>query len=768
MMKELEPNELSTELLNDENLPHSLRRSVRLIKDEEDGNNYTADEILDTIQEDILFGMRSTLSAAYKSGEYKYVCPFCNQPLGLKVRTNEGESFPFFSHYQDSDDYCPVKTTIEIDPDPTQFIVEIENRFKESFLHQDMIAKLKEILNISKSFNEIEQDKVINTPQVTGYRRPSLYSVYKNKDVICFDALVSNPLIGMLVGRNAFYKMQKMFYLWVFPEFSTRFQRLSEKDILYMNRRNVFVFDSSDYYINKNINTRYLSDEKKTDGYKYAYEESVRQKRLMLNCYWQTPVVDDNGEVKIGWKGPELVAFDDLVLDFDSYEVYYHDSDEDFYRSYSSEKQMILNDWMRVKEDRWKKIFDGIEKRKIEYEQSLARQERRRMLAYYYPLIESGDVVPIAFQDEKTKLWGYKLNDCDIISPVYYDVKPFNFGFAWVKKSSYWGMIDYKGNRVLNFAYKTIVQMSDSLFKGARKDYWELIDYNGNKLGDFKEIENFKDGKAKANKNWRCGFINEKGETVIPFEYDTSEDFVDGRAKAEKNRQWGFINEKGETVIPFEYDAIEDFVNGRAKANKNWRWGFINEKGEEIFDHRTLSNGLVVYSSSFMEKCGLMTNSGERITELEFDAIEDFEEGRAKAKKNGKWGVINEKGESLIPFNYDKILCSEGIYKLIVTIGYGWRQRDKIVKAVNLANPSKKIDLSKIEAGKKYTAKITGFHKIGMFIYLPYIGSALVPVGQLKRIGKTINDYEKGEQVIVQLFLIDEKKQPATFKIVNP
>ena len=54
----------------------------------------------------------------------------------------------------------------------------------------------------------------------------------------------------MLVGRNAFYKMQKMFYLWVFPEFSTRFQRLSEKDILYMNRRNVFVFDSSDYYIN--------------------------------------------------------------------------------------------------------------------------------------------------------------------------------------------------------------------------------------------------------------------------------------------------------------------------------------------------------------------------------------------------------------------------------------------------------------------------------------------------------------------------------------
>ena len=70
---------------------------------------------------------------------------------------------------------------------------------------------------------------------------------------------------------------------------------------------------------------------------------------------------------------------------------------------------------MRIKADRWKKIFDSIEKRKIQYEQALARKERRERLAYYYPLIESGEITPIAFQDEKTKLWGYKYNDFDII-----------------------------------------------------------------------------------------------------------------------------------------------------------------------------------------------------------------------------------------------------------------------------------------------------------------------------------------------------------------
>ena len=55
--------------LDDVSLPHSLRRSVWLIGDEEDGNNYTADEILDDKPQDIIFNMRATLTAAYKSGE---------------------------------------------------------------------------------------------------------------------------------------------------------------------------------------------------------------------------------------------------------------------------------------------------------------------------------------------------------------------------------------------------------------------------------------------------------------------------------------------------------------------------------------------------------------------------------------------------------------------------------------------------------------------------------------------------------------------------
>lgn len=816
---EEKPNNMP--MLDDINLPHSLRRSIWLIKDEEDGNDYTADEILDNKPQDIIFNMRSTLTAAYKSGESKYVCPFCGEPVGLKVRTNEGDFFPFFSHYQDNDDSCPLKTTNEIDP--TRIVISSENQFKESILHQDMVTKLKEVLELSQTFKDIEIDKVISTPEVTGYRRPSLYALYHDETKVCFDALVRNPQIGLLVGRNAFYKMQKMFYLWVFPVFSTKHQRMSEKDILYMNRRNVFVFDSLDYYKNTS-SKKYLGNME--PNHVYAYEESIRQKRLMLNCYWQVPVVNEKGNVSISWKGPELVAFEDVLLDKDSFEAYYHNSDQDFYHSYSPDKQLLIDEWMRIKKDRWKKIFDSIEKRKILYEQTLARKERRERLAYYYPLIESGEIAPIAFQDEKTKLWGYKYNEFDIIPPIYYEVKPFYLGYAWVRKAKYWGCIDYKGNRICNFENTSVRNISDGhyklyqkdniffvfvqrrnlclyddeeelsneLFKVKKGEYWGVVNHNNyiiisleydyigvssngvirakknakygliNEIGEiilpfeYDDLDEYsngiivakkdekwgiidKDGKIvipfeydyiyhpkqnktiRAKSNGRWGVINRNNEQLIPFVYDEIATFINGRAKA-KQYKWGIIDESGNMVCPFEYDRIIDcsefywrvvkiyytsenrpirrqnrwggiyykdnywsiphnkwgmvsiidgnivipckydsldvFVDGKSRAKKNGRLGYLNEKGEEVYDYRTFKNGIIVYQSSFLNKCGLMNGRKETITGLEYNEINDFVDGKAKALKNNRWGYINEKGEEV----YDNIerLC-DGLMK---------------------------------------------------------------------------------------------------------
>ena len=77
------------------------------------------------------------------------------------------------------------------------------------------------------------------------------------------------------------------------------------------------------------------------------------------------------------------------------------------------------------------------------------------------------------------------------------------------------------------------------------------------------------------------------------------------------------------------------------------------------------------------------------------------------------------------------------------------------------------IDLSKVDRNQIYTANITGFHKIGMFIKIPEIGSALVPTNQFEQTGRSMKEYEKGSLVKVQLLDINEKRQQATFKFAN-
>ncbi|WP_430906636.1 WG repeat-containing protein [Maribacter sp. 2-571] len=83
------------------------------------------------------------------------------------------------------------------------------------------------------------------------------------------------------------------------------------------------------------------------------------------------------------------------------------------------------------------------------------------------------------------------------------------------------------------------------------------------------------------------GFINTKGETVIPHAYKAVGDFSEGLAffRNEENL-YGFINNNGETVIPAKYSKQPySFFNDRARVlSKDGYWGFINGKDQLVID----------------------------------------------------------------------------------------------------------------------------------------------------------------------------------------
>ena len=186
-------------------------------------------------------------------------------------------------------------------------------------------------------------------------------------------------------------------------------------------------------------------------------------------------------------------------------------------------------------------------------------------------------------------------------------------------------------------------------------------------IKQYNELRSFSEGLAAVKKNDKWGYINTKGDLVIPCEYDGyPREFSEGLAPVDKNGKWGFINTKGEIVIPFEYDSADSFSEGLAAVKKNDKWGFINTKGDLVtpceYDYTgKFSEGLAGVVKNY--KYGFINTKGDLVIPCEYDGYPlEFSEGLAPAGKNGKDGFINTNGEIVIPFEYDLALgFSDGL-----------------------------------------------------------------------------------------------------------
>jgi hypothetical protein len=56
-----------------------------------------------------------------------------------------------------------------------------------------------------------------------------------------------------------------------------------------------------------------------------------------------------------------------------------------------------------------------------------------------------------------------------------------------------------------------------------------------------------------------------------------------GLAPIKSNGKWGYINQRGEVVIPFKYNFADSFKNGLAKVGTEGGHGYIGITSINIF-----------------------------------------------------------------------------------------------------------------------------------------------------------------------------------------
>lgn len=109
----------------------------------------------------------------------------------------------------------------------------------------------------------------------------------------------------------------------------------------------------------------------------------------------------------------------------------------------------------------------------------------------------------------------------------------------------------------------------------------------------FAEARNFSEGRAVvADRKWYKGFINAKGEPVIPHRFVWVTDFFNGVAffhgTREDRGQKGFIDRDGNVLLTFRGASMDSFIGfkqGRTKVyvyEADMPWGFLVPPGNPV------------------------------------------------------------------------------------------------------------------------------------------------------------------------------------------
>ncbi len=174
----------------------------------------------------------------------------------------------------------------------------------------------------------------------------------------------------------------------------------------------------------------------------------------------------------------------------------------------------------------------------------------------------------------------------------------------------------------------------------------------------YDEFFGFRKFRAKVKKDGKCGYVDNRGNVVVPLIYEDCYMDNDNRYLSVKlNGKWGYRTVDGKEIIPCIYD--EHFEFNPPGIYKNKKTGFV--KPEDCFAAVSL-NG----------KHGAIDMSGKEVIPFIYRTCERLKSASdlfVVSTDDRKHGILNVRGEAVIPlsdyfiFPYEHYV-SHGIFKV--------------------------------------------------------------------------------------------------------
>jgi hypothetical protein len=317
--------------------------------------------------------------------------------------------------------------------------------------------------------------------------------------------------------------------------------------------------------------------------------------------------------------------------------------------------------------------------------------------------------------------------------------------FQFVNQNNH--IITMKKRILVGFAFATLVcssafsQTYITQVKPADSKKWGYVNEKGEVVipPQYEKCNKFSsDGLAPIydTKAKQYYFINTKGdklETEVKdfklidrFGFDL-EGFNDGLIPIRQGEKWGYLNAEGKLAIPAKYDHVTGFASGHAVATLNKNFIVLNTKGEEfpvegsgVLDVKEFAEGLAPYRAAD-KKFGFIDGKGKIVIKPQYESVGYFVDGLAWAKtSDDKVGFINKSGEWAIQPQFTtakEFDPSTGLAR--VKVGDVWGYVNKSGEILNVSDTDLWSDFSDGLAEGRKGGKVGFYNAKGEWVIKP-------------------------------------------------
>lgn len=240
---------------------------------------------------------------------------------------------------------------------------------------------------------------------------------------------------------------------------------------------------------------------------------------------------------------------------------------------------------------------------------------------------------------------------CGLIDEQGVPVRPFEYdscatlsdGMSAVARGERYGYIDRDSQLVIPCEFSYANAFSEGLAAVCLDDsQWTFVGKNGQFATEnrFDEISNLSEGLAYATADSGAGYVDQTGKFKLKAtHWGSGSDFSEGLASVtfwdREEFKRGYLNCEGETVIPPSFDFAGFFRHGRACVGIEDRYGVIDRSGNFVVEPRFsdtfhFNEGFAAVSDDANSRFGFIGLNGEQLIPPKFAHASAFRNGYAR------------------------------------------------------------------------------------------------------------------------------------------